>query len=425
VTGFAPYLERFRNLDPSRKLILISAVGVFALIIWASLAQIDEVTQGLGKVIPSSKAQVVQAADAAVVKDILVRGGQSVKKGQLLVRLDDAQSSSELGQLQTENQLLQVQAKRLAGEASGNTLGCDQGSDCAEQRQLQQARMDAARSKQDSLAAAIEQRRRDLSEAQATVASLENSLQLANKQVAMLKPLAEKRIVPQTELMNAQRDQVDTQGKLAAARQAVAKSQAAIQQAQADFEAAKFDFRQQALNERSEIATKIAVNEQTIKGAQARTARNELRAPADGIVNDVQVTTEGGFVTAGEMLMQVVPVGEKLLIEARISPKDIAFIKVGDRANVKVTAYDFSTYGGLTGRVEQVSADSIYDEAERQAYYTVVVETQRSYISHGAQKLPIVPGMICDVEIVTGRKSVLSYLTTPLTRGLESSLRER
>jgi adhesin transport system membrane fusion protein len=123
VTGFATYLERFRNLDPSRKLILISAVGVFALIVWASLAQIDEVTQGLGKVIPSSKAQVVQAADAAVVKDILVRGGQSVKKGQLLVRLDDAQSSSELGQLQTENQLLQVQAQRLAGEASGNAIG--------------------------------------------------------------------------------------------------------------------------------------------------------------------------------------------------------------------------------------------------------------------------------------------------------------
>jgi adhesin transport system membrane fusion protein len=264
VTGFATYLERFRNLDPSRKLILISAVGVFALIVWASLAQIDEVTQGLGKVIPSSKAQVVQAADAAVVKDILVRGGQSVKKGQLLVRLDDAQSSSELGQLQTENQLLQVQAQRLAGEASGNALGCDQGSDCAEQRQLQQARMDAARSKQNSLSAAIEQRRRDLSEAQATQASLENGLQLANKQVAMLKPLADKGIVPQTELMAAQRDQVDTQGKLAAARQAVARGQAAVQQAQADFEAAKFDFRQQALNERSEIATKIAVNAQTI-----------------------------------------------------------------------------------------------------------------------------------------------------------------
>jgi adhesin transport system membrane fusion protein len=348
-----------------------------------------------------------------------------VKKGQLLVRLDDAQSSAELGQLQTENELLQVQAQRLAGEASGATLGCAEGGDCADQRQLQQARMAAARSKQESLAAAIEQRRRDLGEAQATAASLENSLQLASKQVSMLRPLAEKGIVPQTDLMAAQRDQVDIQGKLSAARQAIARGQAAISQAQADMNAARFDFRQQALNERSEISTKIAVNAQTIKGAEARKARNELRAPADGIVNDVKITTEGGFVNAGEMLMQVVPVGEKLLIEARVSPKDIAFVKVGDRANVKITAYDFSTYGGLTGRVEEVSADSIYDEAERQAYYTVIVETQQSYISHGGQRLPIVPGMICDVEILTGRKSVLSYLTTPITRGLENSLRER
>lgn len=418
-------LERFRDLDPSRKLIVTSAIGVFALLIWSSVAQIDEVTHGMGKVIPSSKAQVVQAADPAVVKTILVRGGQSVKKGQLLVRLDDAQASSELGQLETENQRLQVRAERLAGEASGNTIGCEEGSDCADERRLQQVRMAAAQSKQSSLAAAIEQRRRDVSEAQATAASLENSLRLATKQVEMLRPLAEKGIVPQTDLMAAQRDQVDTQGRLAAARQAVARGQAAIAEAQSDLNAARFDFRQQALNERSEISTKIAVNEQTIRGAEARKQRNELRAPADGIVNDVQVTTEGGFVNAGQMLMQVIPVGEKLFIEARISPKDIAFVKVGDRANVKVTAYDFSTYGGLEGRVEQVSADSIYDEAERQAYYTVLVETDRSYIARGSQRLPIVPGMICDVEIITGRKSVLSYLINPITRGLESSLRER
>jgi len=418
-------LERFRDLDPSRKLIVIAASGVFALLLWSSLAQIDEVTHGMGKVIPSSKAQVVQAADPAVVKTILVRGGQSVKKGQLLVRLDDAQSSSELGQLETENERLQVRAERLQGEASGNTIGCKEGGDCADERQLQQVRVAAAQSKQSSLAAAIEQRRRDVSEAQATAASLEDSLRLANKQVEMLRPLANKGIVPQTELMSAQRDQVDTQGRLAAARQAIARSQAAISQAESDLNAARFDFRQQALNERSEISTKIAVNEQTIRGAEARKQRNELRASADGIVNDVQITTDGGFVSAGQMLMQVIPIGEKLLMEARISPKDIASIKVGDRANVKVTAYDFSTYGGLTGRVEQVSADSIYDDAERQAYYTVLVETEQSYISRGAQRLPIVPGMICDVEIITGRKSVLSYLINPITRGLESSLRER
>jgi len=205
----------------------------------------------------------------------------------------------------------------------------------------------------------------------------------------------------------------------------VARAQAAINQAQADLAAARSEFQQQALNERSELATRIAVNEQTIRGAAARRDRNELRSPADGIVNDVQVTTVGGFVGAGEKIMQIVPVGDKLLVEARVAPKDIAFIKVGDPANVKVTAYDFSTYGGLSGHVLQVSADSVYDEVERETYYTVLVETDRSYLTRGGQRLPIVPGMICDVEIITGKKSVLSYLMKPITRGLSEAMTER
>ena len=199
----------------------------------------------------------------------------------------------------------------------------------------------------------------------------------------------------------------------------------AVREASAELSSSRLDFQQQALAERSEIQTKIAVNQQTIRGAAARKERNELRAPANGIVNDVQIATIGGFVGAGQKLMQVIPVGDKLLVEARVSPRDIAFIKVGDRANVKVTAYDFSIYGGLSGKVQQVSADSIYDEVERQTYYTVVVETERSFIVKDGQKLPIVPGMICDVEVITGRKSILSYLFKPVTKGLSEAMTER
>jgi adhesin transport system membrane fusion protein len=143
------------------------------------------------------------------------------------------------------------------------------------------------------------------------------------------------------------------------------------------------------------------------------------------LVNDVKVNTVGGFINAGEKVMQIVPVDEKLLVEARVSPKDIAFIKVGDRATVKVTAYDFSIYGGLAGRVRNISADSIYDEAERQAYYTVLVETDRSYIDKAGQRLPIMPGMICDVEIITGSKSILTYLLKPVMKGFGEALTER
>jgi len=275
------------------------------------------------------------------------------------------------------------------------------------------------------MGAAVEQRRRDYAEAQATVASLRQSLQLAQNQVNMLAPLAAKSIVPQTELLTAQREVTDLQGRLAAAQQASSRAQAAIAEAQAQASEAGYQFRQDALDERSQIATKMAVNEQSLKGAAGRVNRAEIRSPVDGVVNDVQVTTIGGFVQAGEKIMQVVPVGDKLLVEARVTPRDIAFIKVGDRANVKVTAYDFSIYGGLSGKVVQVSADSIYDEVAKEAYFTVVVETDRSYLLSAGKRLPISPGMICDVEIITGRKSILSYLLKPLIKARSEALRER
>ncbi|SKB96207.1 HlyD family type I secretion periplasmic adaptor subunit [Sphingopyxis flava] len=419
------WIERFKSWDSSRRLIAVAAAGMGLFVIWAALAPVDEVTRGTGRVIPSSKAQLVQSAEPATIAEILVRGGQSVKRGQLLVRLDDAQSSSALGQLQTENERLAVRAQRLAQEARGGALGCEEGSLCAEERSLQQARVATARAREGALGAAVEQRRRELQEAQATAAALEDSVRLAREQVRMLEPLAKQNIVPQTELLTAQRELVDVQGRLAAARQSVGRASAAITQAQQDLSSARSEFRQQALSERSEVTTRMAVNEETIRGAQARQKRNELRAPADGVVNNVQVTTVGGFVNAGETIMQVVPIGDKLLIEARIAPSDIAFIKVGDRANVKVTAYDFSIFGGLSGTVQQVSADSIFDEVERQAYYTVLIETDRSYIMRSGQRLPIVPGMICDVEILTGRKSILSYLLKPVSKAFNEALTER
>ena len=418
-------VERISGWDANRKLIAISALGVALLIIWASLAQVDEITRGMGKVIPSSKTQLVQPSEPATISEILVRNGQVVKKGQLLVRLDDAQSSSELGQLQTENSRLTARASRLATEASGGSMGCGEGTLCAEERRLSQVRLATARSRESGLGSAIEQRRRDLSEGQATVAALENSVRLAGEQVSMLEPLAAKGIIPRTELITAQRDLVDTRGRLSAARQGVGRAQAAISEAQAQLNSARLDFREQALSERSEVNTRIAVNEETIRGAAARQQKNELRAPSDGIVNDVQITTVGGFVNAGEKIMQVVPVGDRMFVEARIRPSDIAFIKVGDPANVKVTAYDFSIFGGISGVVRQISADSIYDEVEREAYYLVVVETDRAFIERAGQKLPIVPGMICDVEIITGRKSILTYLLKPVAKAFDMALTER
>ena len=415
-----PAARRRQPLTGARLIIVASAVAFALFLIWASLAQVDEVTSGQGKVIPSSKAQLIQAAEPATIRELLVRSGQRVQRGQLLARLDDTQSASELGQIQAETQSLQERATRLQAEGTGTSaaLGGDEATLTAVRRQALSSRVAALR-------ASAEQRRREGAEAQATIASLQNSLQLAQRQVAMLEPLAAKNIVPQTDLLNARREVVDLQGRIAAAREQANRANAAVSEAMSQASEAQFSFRQDALNERSQVAAKIAVNEQSLRGARGRLGRMELRSPANGVVNDLQVTTVGGFVQAGQKVMEVIPMGDKLLVETRVKPSDIAFIKVGDRALVKVTAYDFSTYGGLDGRVVQVSADSIYDEAEKQAYFVVIVETNRSYLSSGARHLPITPGMMTDTQIITGRKSILSYLLKPVLKARSEALTER
>jgi adhesin transport system membrane fusion protein len=339
-----------------------------------------------------------------------------VKKGELLARLD----SPESRQVEAENQSLQARSSRLTAEGTGQTVACT-GADCAGEQELRFARESALRSKRSAMAASADQARREAGEAAATISSLQGSLALAQKQVAMLEPLAAKNIVPQTDLLDKRREVNDLQGRIAAAREQQGKAMAGVREAQAQSAQANFEFRQSALDERSQLSAKIAVNEETLRGARGR----ELRSPVDGIVNDVQVTTVGQYVQPGQKIMEVVPLGDKLLVETRVKPSDIAFIKVGDRALVKVTAYDFSTYGGLDGRVVQVSADSIYDEAEKQAYFTVIVETDRSFLRASGHRLPITPGMMTDTQVITGRKSILTYLLKPVLKARSEALRER
>jgi adhesin transport system membrane fusion protein len=404
-------------LTGARLIIVSVAIGFFLFLLWAALAKVDEVTAGTGKVIPSSKVQIIQSAEPANVAELLVRSGQQVKRGQLLARLDNPESRSILA----ETEALQARSARLASEGTGTSSTALEG----EEATLSAVRRQALSSRVAALRASAEQRRREGAEAAATISSLSRSLTLAQENVDRLAPLAAKNIVPQTELANAQREVVDLQGRIAAAREQQGRAAAAVSEALSQANEASFTFRQEALNERSQVQQKIAVNEQSLRGAGGTPGRMELRSPVDGVVNDVQITTIGGFVQPGEKVMEVVPMGDKLLVETRVKPSDIAFIKVGDKALVKVTAYDFSTYGGLDGKVVQVSADSIYDEVEREAYFIVIVETQKAYLTAAGRRLPITPGMMTDTQIITGRKSVLSYLLKPVLKARSDALRER
>ena len=414
---FLPAATRRRRepLTGARLIIVSVTIGFAVFLLWAMLAKVDEVTAGQGKVIPSSKVQLIQSTQAATVAELLVRSGQQVKKGQLLARLDSPESRSILA----ETEALQARSARLQSEGTGSSLSLD-----GEEATLSAVRRQALSSRVAALRASAEQRRREGAEAAAKINSLTRSLALAQDNVNRLAPLAAKNIVPQTELADAQREVVDLQGRIAAAREQQGRANAAVSEALSQANEAAFTFRQDALSEASQVNQKIAVNEQSLRGRN-NAGRMELRSPVDGVVNDVQVTTIGGFVQAGEKVMEVVPMGDKLLVETRVKPSDIAFIKVGDKALVKVTAYDFSTYGGLEGHVVQVSADSIYDEVERQAFFNVIVETDRSYLVAAGRKLPIAPGMMTDTQIITGRKSVLTYLLKPVLKARSDALRER
>lgn len=305
---------RSRPYVGTRRVILASGVGMFVFVSWASFAQVDEVTRGQGRVIPSSKAQIVQSAEPATILDIVVRSGQPVRKGQLLVRLDDTESSSQRGQIEAENRSLAARAARLDREGNGGAAAdCApdrrgiRPAECSQEADLQSVRAATQRSRRMALSAAVEQRRRDYGEAQATIASLRSSLSLAQDQVDLLAPLAAKSIVPQTELLNAQREVTEVRGKLAAAEQAASRAAAAISEAQAQVAAAGLEFRQEALDERSQIVAKLAVNSESLRGAAGRQQRSEIRSPANGIVNDVQVTTVGGFVQAGQKRGGIIP----------------------------------------------------------------------------------------------------------------------
>jgi len=417
-------IKHRRPMTGAQMTIVSVAAAFVVFLLWASLAQVDEVTRGEGKVIPSSKIQIITAADPATVSELLVRSGQRVHKGQLLARLDNPESQSQLGQLQAETESLQARSARLTSEGMGQNVACE-GTDCAGEAALKAARRSALQSKVAASQATADQARRDAAEAAGTISSLQTTLGLAQHQVQMIAPLAAKNIVPQTDLLDKQREVVDIQGRIAAAREQQGKALAAVREAEAQASQATFEFKQQALDERSQVNAKIAVNEQSLRGAEGKQNRTELRSPVEGVVNNLQVTTIGSYVQPGQKIMEVVPFGDKLLVETRVRPSDIAFIKVGDRALVKVTAYDFSIYGGLEGQVVQVSADSIYDEAKKEAYFTVIVETDKSYLMSLGHPLPITPGMMTNTQIITGRKSVLTYLLKPVLKANSDALRER
>ncbi|MEO1206252.1 MAG: HlyD family type I secretion periplasmic adaptor subunit [Pseudomonadota bacterium] len=412
-------------------ILMISLVGVVAAFItWAAFAKIEEATRGEGRVIPASKIQLVQNLEGGIVREIGVREGDRIRAGDIILRIDPTQADASFGETQERVLGLIALTARLEAELADKplTFPADLTKTApalvARQRETYTARKRELEAALATLQSQFQQRQQELIELNGKVEILQTSLEIAKSQQAILAPLAKSRSVSRSELLAADAKVNDTFGQLRAAQLAIPRVKLQADEARQRRAEKVSAYRAEALEKLSEARVELAALQEVNKRSADKLARTIVRAPADGIVKTVHVTTIGQVVQPGIDLIEIVPLNDTLLIETRIRPQDIAFLRPGQPARVKLTAYDFALYGGLNGKVENIGADSVTND-KGETYYLIKIRTDGVQLEHGGKDLPVIPGMVAQVDVLTGQKTVLAYLTKPLTRMRDEALRER
>ena len=421
---------------PRSHWILWTTVGfVLVALIWASQARVDEVTVGRGQIIPSSKVQVVQNLEGGIVAGILVEPGQVVAKGQPLMRIDDTRFSSSYLEGMAKDDALRARIARLEAEAdlgefkAPADLARDKPELVEQEKAVYEARHKDLQANLAVLRNQAQQRAQELEETRARANQLQHSYDLVEQELDIIRKAADKNVYPRVDLIKLERQANDLSGELEVARLNVPRLEAAQSEMQQKAVQAAADFRATASRELSEARADQSMASASKLELQDRLARTIVRAPLAGTIKQVKVNTVGGVIQPGMDLVEIVPIEDTLLVEARVRPADIAFVRPGLEALVKLSAYDFSIYGGLAGAVEHVSADAIVDERPgsqtTESYYLVRVRIARGSRGAGDKHLKIIPGMQATVDIKTGRRTVLQYLLKPILRAKQTALRER
>ena len=432
-----------------KSLIWAMLVFVMVALIWAYFAELEEVTSGMGKVIPSSQIQMVSNLEGGIVRELYVREGQQVEKGQALLLIDDTRFLSDLREREQEIAALQGDVRRLKAEVSSIQIQEDSNLAWREQvkvakaelvfpeafreqypgqpefqRSLFSERLGFVKNQLSIFGNQIEQREQEVIETNAKVRTLQRGVSLASREVNMSRPLAREGIVPQVEILRLERQLNQLKGDLESARLMLPKLNASLRENIFKRKEVALTFRSEAQQELNERRNRLMQLQQGEVGLQDRVRRTSVTSPVKGTIKTLNVNTVGGVVQPGIDLVEIVPLEDTLLVEARIEPKDIGFLRPGLEAMVKFTAYDFTIYGGLIGEVEKISADSIQDD-EGNTFFLATVRTRESYLGIETAPLKIIPGMQAGVDVITGKKSVLDYLLKPILRAKQGALRER
>jgi adhesin transport system membrane fusion protein len=412
--------------------ILLLAIALFiaAFIYWSWHAAIDEVTRGEGRVIPSGQIQIMQHLEGGIVADIQTREGDIVDKGQVLLRVESVIAASDFREKRSRYLSAMAAIARLEAELEDRAVRMPP-EVTAEAPNVANSELALARAKREETQSALEvlrrqvdQRRQEATELQGKRGQLQRSVALAVEELKITEPMLATGGVSKVELLRLQREVNDLRGQLEATDLAIPRAQTALAEAQRRVEERAASIRRETLTEATRRRAEAGALAETLTAESDRVTRTELRAPVRGTVKQLKVNTVGGVIRPGQDLVEIVPLEESLVIEARILPADVAFLRPGQPAMVKITAYDFSIYGGLPATLDDISADTIQDERGN-SFFRIRVRTDHANLGTAEHPLPIIPGMTATVDILTGHKTVLDYLLKPILRARERALRER
>ena len=397
---------------------------------WASMAELDEVTRGEGTFIPAQKTQIIQNLEGGIITELMVQEGDIVEKGDILLRIDNSQATSNVKDSNEQLKILSATVKRLTAELNDTPLEYTEAEikNAPDQVADQTSLFNARKLQQDAQIKVLEnqsrQRRQEVAEVRSRIGQLRNSLALAREERNITKPLVDKGISPRLELIRIDRQVADLEGEIKTLRTSLPRLEGATLEAKQRID-------EMVLTTKAEVSDELNRSRAEMKSLSERVAaggdtvqRTDIRSPVRGTIKELKRNTVGGVIRPGEDIVEIVPLDDTLLVEAKIRPSDRAFLRSGQKATIKVTAYDFSIYGGLEGKLERISASTIKDE-EGESFYRVYLRTEDNKIVSKGKELEIIPGMTANVEILTGKKTVMDYLLKPILKARDSALREK
>lgn len=430
---FMSELEAAAHLRPTRAstLFLWAVAALFAwLIAWSAISQVDERVRGSGQVMPSSDVQVVQSLEGGVVDAILVNEGDHVKKDQVLLRINDIQFASEGRGIEAQMLSLQAKEARLKAESSGQPYQADPAiarkypDIAANEERLYMSRQDELKTSFGIIDDEVKEAEANLSQTRADIAKDAKSKDLLQRQLDITRRLVAQKAQPEIDALKLEQQLNEVSGNLQSSYQAEQSLQARLAAARKKEDEKEGAFRSQALGELNDVESKLAAIKENLKSVQDKVNRTELKSPVDGIVQKLYVRTVGGVVSPAQKLVEVVPANDDLMVRARISPADVAFLQPGQEVRVSITAYDPQIYGTLKGKLERISADTVED-AKGQAWFEIDVRTDKSYLGDAAHPLRIAPGMVGETEVIVGKRTILTYLMKPVLRTRDRAFTEK